>query len=102
MSVGRGPRGRRHPARWQRASRPSTYIWTLSGQVFAANGTPLAGTTVDLFTDDAYRTFVGTTTTDANGIFTFNPSTNGVYFAVADYPGATEQAGASLRNLVPS
>lgn len=101
MPIGRGPRGPRHPARWAGANRLSTKIWTLTGQVIAINGAAIAGVTVDLF-ESSTRLWVGTTTTDASGIFTFHPATNTVFMAVADYVSGTEQAGCTIRNLVPS
>ncbi|HEY1813022.1 MAG TPA: carboxypeptidase-like regulatory domain-containing protein [Kofleriaceae bacterium] len=102
MRPPRGPRGLRHPSRWGAArNRTSLKIWGLTGQVLAANGTAIAGVVVDLF-EASTRRWLGMTTTDSDGIFTFNPPTNTTYFAVADYDGATEQAGSSVRNLVPS
>lgn len=102
MPVARGPRGLRHPARWNPARRWPTKIFSLTGQVVAANGVPLQGATVDLF-EKFSRTFIGSVTSDANGIFTFYPSTNGFYFVDIDFAvNGTEQAGASIRNLVPS
>lgn len=81
--------------------RGSGYVFTLTGTIEAGSGAPIAGATVDLFVEDANRTFVGTTTTDSNGIYTFHPPTNAcTYRAVAAYTAVSPPLYGSAGGLV--
>ena len=89
---------------------------TLSGALEAADGTPLAGTTVEICVETLASTFSGdtpcsdqpfflSTTTDENGSFTFENVPTGYYVIVADtgdtWAQLTDQFGiSSERTLI--
>lgn len=80
---GPSDRGPRHPSNFgvgRAAQRFATHPWSLVGQALYPSGSPVVGATVDLY-DFYAKTFVATTTTDANGVYAFTPPTNGAYFA---------------------
>jgi hypothetical protein len=73
--------------------------YTIAGVTRDANGNPLAGCTVKLYTtvDDIERY---ATVSDANGNFSFNvPSPGWTWYAVAYLPGSPDVAGTTVNTL---
>src|ERR1051326_2179267 len=70
----RGPRGIRITPR-------SASVMGITGTVTEANGSVVSGAIVDLF-DDATRAYLGTTTTNASGVYTFSPLNNAKAYRV--------------------
>ncbi len=93
MGFGPSDRGPPHPARFGNPrGAMSSYIWTIAGVYLSSSGTGIAGATAYLFDASTWQ-WLGMTTTDANGNYTFHPPTNNYYRVVCDLPGSPFKTG---------
>lgn len=73
----------------------------VSGVVRNGAGAAVVGATVDLFTDDAIKQFIGQTITDGAGAYSIRVPTNATtYFARMYVVGSPDRAGTTANGLV--